>query len=159
MKCTVGIDPGLTGAIAVLGPTGELERLADLPVIRDKSISWIDGGILQSFLIDAQAGRQAHAIVERVSAMPGQGVSSSFTFGMAFGSLLSILQARHIRIELVTAAAWKQALGLSRDKKASLHKARLLYPSAELHLARHDGRAEALLLAHWAFNRRMQAAA
>lgn len=156
---TIGIDPGLTGAIAVLGPTGELERLGDLPVIRDKSLSWIDGGILQSFLIDAQAGRQARAIVERVSAMPGQGVSSSFIFGMAFGSVLSILQARHIGIELVTASTWKGALGLSKDKRASLDRARLLYPSAELHLAKHDGRAEAILLAHWAFNRRTQAAA
>ena len=159
MSLTIGIDPGLSGAIAVLDSTGALERLADLPVIRDKSLSWIDGGALQSFLIDTQAGRQAHAIVERVSAMPGQGVSSSFVFGMAFGSVLSILQARHIGVEFVTASAWKRALGLSSDKKASLHKARLLYPSAELHLAKHDGRAEALLLAHWAYTRTTRAAA
>lgn len=145
----IGVDPGLSGAIAVLGPSGALERLDDLPVIRDKSLSWIDGGALQSFLIDAQGGRQTHAIVERVSAMPGQGVSSSFVFGMAFGSVLSILQARHISIELVTASAWKRAMGLSSDKTASLHKARLLYPSADLRLAKHHSRAEALLLAHW----------
>jgi crossover junction endodeoxyribonuclease RuvC len=150
----IGIDPGLTGAIAVLSPTGELERLADLPVIRDGRLAWIDGGGLQSFLLDTLYGRPARAIVERVSAMPRQGVASSFSFGVGFGSILSILQARHLPIELVTPGVWKRALGLSSDKSASLHKARLLFPSAELHLAKHDGRAESLLLAHYALNRR-----
>jgi len=48
---------------------------------------------------------------------------------------------------------------LSADKQASLDKVRLLYPSADLGLAKHDGRAEALLLAHWFLNRPKQAAA
>jgi crossover junction endodeoxyribonuclease RuvC len=159
MSLTIGIDPGLSGGMAVLGPAGELERLADLPVIRDGRLAWIDGGALQSLLIEALGGRPARAIVERVSAMPRQGVASSFTFGVTFGSILSVLQARHISVELVTPAVWKRALGLSSDKRASLDKARLLYPSAELGLAKHDGRAEALLLAHWALSRSRQAAA
>jgi hypothetical protein len=46
----IGIDPGLTGAIAVLAPDGTLERLADLPVIRDGRLAWIDGCGLQSLL-------------------------------------------------------------------------------------------------------------
>lgn len=153
MTLTVAIDPGLTGAVAILGPALEVELLADLPVIRDGRLSWIDGGRLTSMLIDTQAGRPARAIVERVGAMPGQGISSAFNFGCGFGSVLSILQARHLPIELVTPAQWKRAMGLSTDKGVSLNKARLLFPTAELHLAKHDGRAEALLLAHWALNR------
>jgi hypothetical protein len=149
----VGIDPGLTGAVAILAPAGEVECLADLPVIRDGRLAWIDGGALQSLLIGALAGRPARAVVERVSAMPHQGVASAFNFGVGFGAVLAVLQARQIGIELVTAAVWKRAMGLSSDKAASLHKARLLYPGAELHLAKHDGRAEALLLAHYAVNR------
>ncbi len=145
----IGIDPGLSGALAVLSSTGELGCLADLPVIRDGRLAWIDGGRLQSLLIQTLQGRPARAVVERTSSMPGQGVASSFTFGVGFGSILSVLQALHLPIELVTAATWKKALGLSSDKRASLDKARLLYPDAELHLAKHDGRAEALLLAHW----------
>jgi hypothetical protein len=50
-------------------------------------------------------------------------------------------------------------MGLSKDKDASLHKTRLLFPTAELHLARHDGRAEALPLAHHLLNRPSKAAA
>jgi hypothetical protein len=159
MTHIIGIDPGLTGGISILSPTGELERLADLPVIRDGKLSWIDGGRLQSMLIDTLVGRPARAIVERVSAMPRQGVSSAFYFGCGFGSVLSILQARHLAIELVTPTVWKRAMGLSSDKRASLDKARLLYPSADLGLAKHDGRAEALLLAHWALTRARGAAA
>jgi hypothetical protein len=50
----------------------------------------------------------------------------------------------HIPIEFVSPVVWKRSYGLSKDKHASLHRARLLFPTAELHLAKHDGRAEAL---------------
>lgn len=156
---TIGIDPGQTGALGVLGPDGEFELVWDLPIIRDHSLAWVDGGRLQTRLIESLAGRPARAVVERVSAMPKQGVASSFTFGVTFGSILSVLQARHIPIELVTPATWKRALGLGPDKQASLDKARLLFPHADLELAKHEGRAEALLVAHWALNRQRSAAA
>lgn len=153
MSLIVGIDPGLCGAIAFLGAGGELEHLADLPVIRDGRLAWIDGAALQSLLIEVIHGRAARAVIERVSAMPHQGVASSFTFGATFGSILGVLQARHLSIELVTASVWKRALGLGSNKAASLHKARLLYPTADLELAKHDGRAEALLIAHYGATR------
>lgn len=155
---TIGIDPGLSGAVALLDGDGLPELVADLPVIRDGRLSWIDGGALQSVLLEALHGRPCRAAVERVSAMPAQGIASAFTFGVGFGSILSVLQTLHLPIELVTPAQWKTALGLSKDKRASLDKARLLFPTAELHLAKHDGRAEALLLAHFALNRRREAA-
>lgn len=150
MTLILGIDPGLTGALALLDADGQPELVADLPVIRDRSLAWIDGGALQSMLLDAIRGRSCRAIVERVSAMPKQGVASSFAFGVGLGSILATLQTLRLPIELVTPAVWKLALGLSRDKRASLNKARLLFPSADLSLAKHDGRAEALLIAHWA---------
>lgn len=155
----IAVDPGLTGAVAVLSPGGELECVADLPVIRDGRLSWIDGGRFTSFLIDASRGRLARAVVERVGAMPRQGIASAFNFGAGLGSVLSILQARHLPIELVTPAVWKRALGLTNDKHASLNRARLLFPTADLTLAKHDGRAEAILLAYWALNRRQEVAA
>lgn len=153
MTFTIGIDPGLTGALAVLDADGIIVTLADLPVIRDRSLAWIDGGELQSLLLDALRGRPARAVVERVSAMPRQGVASSFTFGVGFGSILGVLQAMQIGIELVTAAQWKRSLGLPANKRTSLDRARLLFPGADLRLAKHDGRAEALLLAHWRLTR------
>jgi len=153
---TLAIDPGLTGALALLDADGACELVADLPVIRDRSLAWIDGAQLQSMLLDALRGRRCRALVERVSAMPAQGVASSFAFGLVTGSILSVLQTLQLPLELVTPAAWKRALGLTSDKRASLDRARLLFPSAELHLAKHDGRAEALLLAYYVQNRRRE---
>ena len=148
----IGIDPGLTGALAILA-NGVFEGVHDLPIIRDRTLAWIDGNELQSLILAALAGRTAVAIIERVSAMPKQGIASAFQFGVGFGSILGVLQALHLPIEFVTPAVWKRSLGLSKDKHASLHKARLLFPTAELHLAKHDGRAESLLIAHHALNR------
>jgi crossover junction endodeoxyribonuclease RuvC len=159
MTLQIGIDPGLRGAIAVLDQAGELVSLDDLPVIRDLSLAWIDGNQLQTIILDALQGRQSRAIVERVASMPGQGVASSFCFGVGLGSVLSVLQALHIPLEFVTASVWKRSYGLGKDKHASLHKARLLHPTAELHLAKHDGRAEALLLARYALTRTTKGAA
>jgi hypothetical protein len=150
----VGIDPGQTGAVACFSSHGEI-AVHDLPTIADRSIAWIDGAQLQSLLI----GEPAIVIIERVSAMPKQGVASSFKFGMSFGSILSVVQAVGHRIELVTPATWKRELGLGSDKKAALHKARLLFPQCELHLEKHDGRAEALLIGHWYLTRARSAAA
>jgi crossover junction endodeoxyribonuclease RuvC len=158
MTLCIGIDPGLSGAVAILDQAGELVSVTDLPVIRDLSLAWIDGNELQSIILGALQGRTAGAIIERVSSMPGQGVASSFQFGVGFGSVLSVLQALHIPLEFVTAAVWKRSYGLGKDKHASLHKARLLYPAAELHLAKHHGRAEALLVARYSLNRLRAAA-
>ena len=155
---TLGIDPGLSGALALLDGDGSPEFVADLPVIRDHKLAWIDGGALQSMLLEAIDGRPCRAVVERVSSSPQQGVASAFTFGIGFGAILATLQTLRLPLELVTPAQWKLALGLGKDKRASLDKARLLFPSAELHLAKHDGRAEALLLAHFALNRRRESA-
>ncbi len=81
--------------------------------------------------------------------MPKQGIASSFLFGVGFGSILSVIQAMHVPLSFTTPGVWKRSYGLSKDKHASLHKARLMFPTAELHLAKHDGRAEALLIAEF----------
>lgn len=151
---TIGIDPGLTGAVSVIYKDGISDGWAgvfDLPVQRDKSLAWIDGLQLARILSPHLTGEpsRAVAIVERVSAMPKQGVASSFGFGVNFGSVLGVLQALRVPIELVTPAKWKREMGLGAEKHASLHKARMLFPRCDLTLKKHDGRAEALLLAHW----------
>lgn len=152
MMLTLGIDPGLSGAWALLTADGEVEGLGDLPVMRAHALSWIHTE-LRGDLNRAIAGRPVRAIVEHVTAMPKQGVSTTFTFGMAVGSMLAIVQSLGIGIELVRPTKWKKALGLDREKKTALHRARLLFPTAELGLVKHHGRAEALLLAHWAIMR------
>jgi crossover junction endodeoxyribonuclease RuvC len=149
-----GIDPGLTGAIAVLEKDGTLVALSDLPILTLDKTSWVDGSQLLSFLLDHRGTNGYQAVVEHVSSMPKQGVASSFKFGVGFGSLLGCLQAAAMPIALIRPAKWKRDLGLSGgDKHKSLALARLNWPTAELHLQKHDGRAEALLLAGWWRNR------
>jgi crossover junction endodeoxyribonuclease RuvC len=147
--CTIGIDPGLSGAIAVIDQAGELVTVADLPFVHDKSLAWVDGGVLQVMLLNALQGRPARAYVERVGSMPGQGVASSFAFGCGYGSILSVVQTMLISMMLVTPAVWKRSSRLGQDKHSSLHKARLMWPRADLRLAKHEGRAEALLIAEY----------
>jgi crossover junction endodeoxyribonuclease RuvC len=161
---TIGIDPGKTGAIAFIGEVeGEpICRVFDLPIIESGALSWVDGGLLRSLILDNRSGLTT-AIVERVGAMPAQGrkqgAASSFNFGAGFGSILGCLQSVGVRIELVTPSKWKRDLGLDGEKETSRHRARLLFPDAELHLKKHNGRAEALLIAHWYLTREQRAAA
>jgi crossover junction endodeoxyribonuclease RuvC len=149
-ELVIGIDPGLTGALAILGPSGEVITLADLPVSRSPGkLTWLHGAALHDILVTHITG-QTTAVVEVVHAMPKQGVSSTFTFGCVYGSLLAVLQVLHVSIHLISPSIWKRDLKLiGKDKKAALAKARLLFPNAALPLAKHHGRAEALLLATW----------
>lgn len=147
----IGIDPGLSGALGILTDAGEFVAVHDLPVIRDHNLAWIDGGLLRSMILEHSGPKRV--VIERVSAMPKQGVSSSFQFGVGFGSILGVVQSLGLPIEFVRPAIWKRAMGLSSDKHASLHKARLAFPQAELTLAKHDGRAESLLVALWSIRR------
>ena len=152
----MGVDPGLTGAYAILDGAGGLVSVEDLPVIRDGRLGWIDGDALASRLLELRGGAHLRATVERVHAMPRNGSQAAFSQGATLGSLLATLQLVRCRIELVAPAAWKRALGLSSDKAASLDRARLLFPSAPLDRKKDHGRAEALLIATWAQRRAAQ---
>lgn len=149
----LGIDPGMSGAIGVIDARGGFESVHDLPIIRDGKLAWVDGGKLLSLIMEIRSGRHAIAMIERVHSMPRQGVASSFTFGVGFGSLLAGLQASNVPLHFVQPEQWKIAAGLKRDRKdkrtkgASLAAARLLFPTAQLDLKKHEGRAEALLIA------------
>lgn len=148
----IAIDPGLTGAIAAIDDQAQLILCEDLPVIRHGKLAWIDANELTSLLMAARDGRPARIIVERSQAMPGQGVSSTFCIGVVLGSLLAACQRIAVPLDLVTASAWKAAMGLGSDKSVSLDRARLAFPAADLDRKRDHNRAEALLLAE--YNRR-----
>ncbi len=152
-RLTLGVDPGLTGAYALLDAGGTFVAVEDLPVIRDGRLGWIDADALAARLLELRGGAELHATVERVHAMPRNGSQAAFSQGATLGSLLATLQLVRARIELVTPGTWKRALGLSSDKGASLDRARLLFPTAPLDRKRDHGRAEALLLAAWAQRR------
>jgi crossover junction endodeoxyribonuclease RuvC len=88
-------------------------------------------------------------ILEAVHAMPKQGVSSTFKFGMAFGGAIAIIERFSKTSHMVTPQKWKKDMGLTSDKAESLSMARKLWPLAPLHRVKDGGRAEALLMAEW----------
>jgi crossover junction endodeoxyribonuclease RuvC len=94
------------------------------------------------------------AVIEHVSAMPGQGVVSMFSFGQNFGWWLGMLEAFNVPTILVRPQAWQKALGVpkkaAKTDKPSLDVARRLFPSVDLHRKKDHGKADALLLAYYA---------
>ena len=102
-------------------------------------------------VFDALALHKLDAIViEAVNAMPKQGVASSFQFGRSFGAIEALSYLQHSNIEYVTPTVWKNKLGLSRDKQASLDLARIRFgPSPLWEVKANDGIAEAALLCLW----------
>ena len=87
------------------------------------------------------------AYLEKVHAMPGQGVTSMFNFGMGYGSIQGILAAAGIPVKLVTPQEWKKYHGLIRmDKDCARLLAQRLYPQASLARKKDIGRADAMLI-------------
>ena len=148
----IGIDPGLSGAVAILSPAGTLEGLHDVPVLSLK----VQRGTKQVYdvpgmvkLLRPYANRQVHVLIEESQPMPEQGTRSMFTVGLGYGLWIAILATLELSYTNVRPALWKRSLGLSKDKEQSRLRAMQLYPAADLRRKRDHGRAEALLLAHY----------
>jgi len=144
-RIILGVDPGLGGALAFL-PEQDQTKLAvfDMPLA--------DGAVCAPLLRDMIAPYAPEiAIIERVASRPGQGVSSSFNFGVSFGLLRGVLGARGVRVELVPPTRWKRHYRLSSDKEEARAAAIRIFPQrAELFARKKDdGRAEAALIALW----------
>ena len=145
-----GIDPGLSGGMAVLDTLNGSVCASGLPIFRNKSLAWVDGFMLVRWLTAATNGASFVAVVERVSSMPEQGVASSFKFGVGFGSILSALQTMSCELVLVPPTVWKRSHDLLHSEKSqSLVRARQLYPKAYLPTPKYEGQAEAILIADW----------
>lgn len=157
MTMTVGIDPGLSGAIGVL-KNGRFVAVENIPIVNKGGGSVkteIDPhGMYKMLLGFISENDEAEIALERVSAMPGQGVSSVFCFGDSYGCCRSVATISGQSVYLVTPATWKKHFGLDRDKEKSRALAIRLFPDAPLHLKKHADRAEALLLARWLWETR-----
>jgi len=147
----LGIDPGMSGAVAWLDGMGNLLDACDMPVV-NKQLNTVDLALLLGRIDD-----DTIAVVEQVHSMPGQGVSSTFKFGTAYGAVLGALGALQIRTEHVTPQMWKKHHTLiGKDKDAARAKAIDRWPSmAHLFARKKDcGRADAALIALWHIERR-----
>lgn len=151
----VGIDPGLSGALALLDVESKFMTVLSMPSrMKASGRREVDPEALLDELSPLLRHRKPLGfVIERVSAMPGQGVSGMFSLGDSFGVVRAIAESYFpAKLKYVSASVWKKSLGLTgKDKAASLSLARRLYPAARPHLYRKkdEGRAEALLLAHY----------
>lgn len=166
MNTHVGIDPGITGAVAWI--SGKDYGVFDLPTMTasDKGkIKWMVDAEELAFLLTANVPKLADTMValEQTSAMPGQGVASMFSMGHSFGACHGVIGTLGYALTLVRPAQWKKDLGIGRKKgedadvmKAkSLALARRHFPKAPLERQKDHNRAEALLLAYWMKTREM----
>ena len=140
----IGIDPGASGAFAVLDENGA------------HVFPWGSEGFKRVLLIArSKADGQVMACVEKVGAMPGQGVTSMFSFGKNAGYIEGVLEAIGIPYQLVSPQKWKKEYSLGSDKKQSIEVCKRLFPDVSLRRTDKcrkddDGMAEALLMAEYA---------
>ena len=154
MNYILGIDPGAHGALAFFDPKANDLQVYDMPThqIRKNGALKTTIDLYQlGMLLDSWRNKVKHAIIEAPSALPKQGVTSSFNFGFACGCAQMAVAANIIPMTLVPPATWKRAMGLSSDKDEARRKASMLLPVHAKHwpLVKHDGRAEASLLAYF----------
>jgi Holliday junction resolvasome RuvABC endonuclease subunit len=150
----VGVDPGLSGAIAFLTGDGRL-AIVRAPLQERNGKREIDPRQLAHAVRDQLhtlgPTSPVEAAIERVHAMPKQGVTSAFTFGRTLGVVEGVLAALSIPVTFVTPVAWKRALAVPADKAGARLRASETFPAHAPMFARpaDDGPAEAALIAAW----------
>ena len=167
MTSFLGIDPGISGAVALLLPNGSV-RFWDTPSIKTGGKRDYDGMHMQEILLEAldravdaenlpegtnvePLGLHLHVYIERAQAMPKQGVTSMFNYGKGFGLWLGLLIGIGIPYTLVSPRRWKAVMlsDMPKDKGASLLRVKQLFPqcASQLQLVKDHNKAEALLIA------------
>ena len=150
----IGIDPGLNGAIAVL-QDNKVKEIFDVPVMPEgkKNKRQLNSAQLVKLLKDIIAdSEEVVVIVENVSAMPGQGVTSMFNFGQTFGAIKGICAALGLPIFFVRPAKWKKHFDLiNSSKDASRTKVIEVYPeiSSKISRKKDSNKADAILIARY----------
>lgn len=145
MKTYIGIDPGKSGALALLTEDG----LCTVVPFQESAYTAI---------LKAASGPSSVCCLEKVGAMPGQGVVSMFNFGHNLGYIEGLLQAFDIPYQLVPPQTWKKEFCVTSDKNTSIEVCRKLFPHVCLlptskSRKPSDGMAEAMLMAEYARRR------
>ena len=155
MTVTVlGIDPGISGALAALDNLGNLV-VEDFPTHAVKTSLGrarheLDLVQLAQF-IQGIAAVIDHVFIERVNAMPGQGVTSMFRFGYAAGAVHGVVAALGLPFTFVTPQSWQKAQGVGPGADAARQRASQLFPqyAGELARKKDQHRADATLIARY----------
>jgi crossover junction endodeoxyribonuclease RuvC len=156
MTIFIGIDPGLNGAIAFLDIDDGHLSIVDMPTFEVKRNNKVKrevspSGVAHELTVASVRG----VVLERVGAMPGQGITSVFSFGRSVGIIEGILAAYEMPVDIVTPQAWQKAAGVRGGKDGSRLRACELFPNYATLFARKkdDGRADAACMAWYAATR------
>ena len=150
----IGIDPGLSGAIAIL-ENNRVLKIFDMPVMSEgkKNKRQLNSAQLVKLLSDYISDKdEVSVVVEQVNAMPGQGVTSMFNFGQTFGAIKGICAALELPIFFVRPSKWKKHFELiNSSKDASRTKVIEMYPtlSDELSKKKDVNKSDAILIARF----------
>lgn len=143
----IGIDPGLSGAIAVLSPAGPL--VYDMPTMETGRAATVKRTVDAHALSRLLRSAPGPVWLERVNAFPGQGVASMFSLGHSFGVAYAVAAALEMPTFFVEPREWKAFFKLGKEKDRSRALAQRLYPTIAMDRAKDHGRAEALLIARY----------
>ena len=150
----IGIDPGISGSICFLD-NGKILEVIEMPIMTDgkKNKKQVNGSQVYNEItkrIKQFEKNQIRVVIEHVSAMPGQGVTSMFNFGQSFGILKGICTAMQLPMYFVRPAKWKKYFNLlNSEKDASRTRAIEIFPyfSSQLSKKKDSNKADAILIA------------
>ena len=150
------VDPGVSGGVGFVGEAGQFVAVFDMPTVTATTgRRQVDFANLAAIL---REHAPAFTLVEKVGPRPNEGAVGGFSFGMTYGGILACLATLALPHDVIYPASWKRKAGIppKSDKKASIQAAIRLLPDAASHLtrAKDDGRAESLLMALQAWERR-----
>ena len=152
----IGIDPGISGSICFF-QDGKIIDVVEMPIMTEgkKNKKQVNGSqIFNEILkrIKNTDKKNIKVVIEQVSAMPGQGVTSMFNFGQSFGILKGICSAMQLPMYFVRPAKWKKYFNLiNSEKDASRTRAIEIFPyfSSELSRKKDTNKADAILIANF----------
>ena len=150
----IGIDPGLSGSICFF-EDGKILDVIEMPTMTEgkKNKRQVNGSQIYNEIlkrINKFEKQNIRVVIEQVSAMPGQGVTSMFNFGQSFGILKGICSAMQLPMYFVRPAKWKKYFGLiNSEKDASRTRAIEIFPSfsSSLSKKKDSNKADAILIA------------
>ena len=150
----IGIDPGISGSICFF-EEGKILDVVEMPTMTDgkKNKKQVNGAQIYNEItkrINKAEKNNTRVIIEQVSAMPGQGVTSMFNFGQSFGILKGICSAMQLPMFFVRPAKWKKHFNLiNSEKDASRTRAIEIFPyfSPQLSRKKDSNKADAILIA------------
>ena len=157
----IGIDPGLSGAIAVMHDK-KVMNMYDMPVMAEgkKNKRQLNSSQLVNIIKDnINEDEETIVVVEQVNAMPGQGVTSMFNFGQTFGAIKGVCAALKLPIFFVRPSKWKKHFELiNSSKDASRTKVIEMYPtlSGQLAKKRDVNKSDAILIAKFYFETKLK---